>query len=201
MSMNFKSSNIRNEYFVLRHGQSRANTGEIIVSSLEEGVKEEYTLTSEGEAQVRNSVEKAKTDGWLGRDTIIYSSPFSRCKKTAEIAKEILKTDGDIIFDDRLRERWFGSWEKTHHSNYQKVWNKDKNNPEHKENSVESASDVWRRMISFIDDLEKKCQRRKILLVSHGDSLQILLTAFKNTSPAMHRELEHINTAEIRKLE
>lgn len=50
------------------------------------------------------------------------SSPFSRCKRTAEIAKEVLGIKDEILFDNRLKERWFGDFGRTHNSNYQKVW-------------------------------------------------------------------------------
>lgn len=192
---------LHNEYFILRHGQSRANMSGIILSHPEEGAKKEYTLTPEGEAQVKNSVEEAKAEGLLGSDTIIYSSPFSRCRRTAEIAKEVFGVSNEIIFDDRLRERWFGDWEKTHDSNYQKVWDIDKNNPGHKEKRVESALEVQKRTTSLIKDLEQKYKGKKILLVSHGDALQILQTGFEKVSASLHRKLKHIETAGIRKLE
>lgn len=84
------SKDLSNRYFILRHGESTVNVAGIILSHPEEGTKEEHTLTAEGENQVRKSVAQAKSDNVLGEDTIIYSSPFSRCKRTAEIAKEIL---------------------------------------------------------------------------------------------------------------
>jgi broad specificity phosphatase PhoE len=201
MSQIKEITKLKNSYFVLRHGQSTANVAGIILSDLEEGKKEEHTLTAEGENQVRVSVVKAMADGGLDENTVIYSSPFSRCKRTAEVAQEVLGVKNPIIFDDRLRERWFGDWEKTPNSNYQKVWDVDKVDPGHEEKNVESAADVQKRTTAFIVDLEKKYSRKNILLVSHGDALQILQTGFKKASPAIHRDLQHLNTAEVRKLE
>ena len=192
---------MKNKYFILRHGQSRANVAQIILSNLEDGKKEEFTLTKEGENQVKVSVENAKKVGWLDKKTIIYSSPFSRCKKTAEIAKEILGVNDDIIFDDRLRERWFGEHEQTHSSAYQKIWDADKVNSEHKEFGVESAKEVQERTLLLIKDLENKYKNKNILLISHGDVLQILQTGTKNISPALHRQIKHLETGEIRELE
>ncbi len=190
---------LKNNYFVLRHGQSTANVAGIILSGLEDGKKEEYTLTKEGEEQVRTSVSKFKADGVLNENTVIYSSPFSRCKRTAEVAQEVLGVKNGIIFDDRLRERWFGDWEKTHNSNYQKTWDIDKHNPEHKEKNVESAADVQKRAVELVKEIENKYSEKNILLVSHGDTLQIMQTGFKKASPAIHRELEHLQVAEVRK--
>jgi len=191
---------LKNDYFALRHGQSQPNVLGIVLSDLEDGKKEEYTLTKEGEGQVQISVKKAREEELLGSDTIIYSSPFSRAKKTAEIAKEVLGVEAEIIFDDRLRERWFGDWEKTDNTAYEKIWKEDKVNPEHKEKNVESAVDVQKRITSLITDLEQKYIGKNILLVSHGDTLQILQTGFLKISAAEHREVPHLHTAEIRKL-
>lgn len=191
---------LKNKYFVLRHGESNANVLEIILSHLEHGTNEEFTLTKNGEKQVINSVKKAKADGLLNGEIIIYSSPFSRCKRTAEIAKEILEVKDKIHFDERLRERWFGNFERMHNSNYQKVWNIDTDNPNHKNFNVESVQEVQERTVSLIIDLEKKYQNRNILLVSHGDVLQIMQTWFYKVSSSLHRSLKHLETAEIRSL-
>ena len=191
---------LKNRYFILRHGESKANVAKIILSHPQEGVKKEYTLTNEGENQVRKSVEQVKEKGQLDKETIIYSSPFSRCKRTAEVTKEVLGIKSEIIFDDKLRERWFGDWEGQHNSNYQKVWDKDKIDAKHKKFNVESAKEVQERTLSLIKDLESKYSGKKILLVSHGDALQILQTGFLNKSPTEHRELPHLHTAEIKEL-
>lgn len=192
-----KMKTLHNKYFLMRHGESKANVAGIILSHLENGVQEEFTLTQKSEEQVMESVKSAKTEGWLEENVIIYSSPFSRCKKTAEIAKEVLGVKDGIIIDERLKERHFGDFEKTHNSNYQKVWEADIENPGHKNDNVESAQEVQQRTLSLIDDLEKKYANKKVLLVSHGDALQILQTGMLQKSPAVHRQLEHINTAQI----
>lgn len=191
---------LKNRYFALRHGESVPNVLEIVLSHPEHGTNEKFTLTKNGEKQVIDSAEKAKSDDLLDDKTIIYSSPFSRTKKTAEIVKEILGVKEEIHFDKRLRERWFGDFERTHSSNYRKVWDVDAGNPNHKNFNVESTQEVQDRTISLINDLEKKYTNKKILLVSHGDALQILQTGFLDKSPSQHRNSNHLNTAEIREL-
>lgn len=193
-------SDLHNKYFVLRHGESKANVAKIILSHLADGVKEEYTLTQKGEQQVKDSVEKIKADGVLGSSTIIYSSSFSRAKRSAEIAKEVLGVYHEIIFDDRLRERNFGDFEKTHNSNYQKIWDEDMKDPKHTKNNVESAEEVQKRVVSLILDIEKQYTNKNVLLVSHGDALQILQTGFYKKSASTHRDVKHLEVAEIREL-
>ncbi|MBM3206130.1 MAG: histidine phosphatase family protein [Candidatus Staskawiczbacteria bacterium] len=192
-------SKLKNKYFALRHGESKANTAEIIVSNLEDAINEEYSLTKNGEKQVSTSIENSKKSKILDSEVIIYCSPFSRCKRTAEITKELLGIKIEINIDERLRERWFGSLDKSGTNNYQKVWSNDSNNrqPEYNEESVEN---VKNRVVSLIDDLEKIYQQKKILLVSHGDVLQILETQFKNKSSNMHRSIKSLERGELREL-
>lgn len=73
-------------------------------------------------------------------------------------------------------------------------------NPRHTDANVESAADVAKRAASFIIDLENVYSGKNILLVSHGDLLQILQTYFENRSPTDHRNINHFMVAEVRKM-
>jgi len=182
----------------MRHGESVPNVRGVILSHLEEGKKEENTLTKNGEEQARASAREAKAHGLLDEDTIIYSSPFSRCRKTAEIAREVLGVPDGIVFDDRLRERWFGNWEGTGNANYKKVWDSDARDANHHNDNAESTAEVTARVSDLIHDLEETYSGRKILLVSHGDALQILQAFFEGVPSSAHRGLKHLAVAEIR---
>lgn len=193
---NLKEKNkLNNRYFALRHGESKANVLGIILSDSEEGIHD-GGLSDKGKEQVRESVLNNKI---LDINTVIYSSDFERARETAEIARSILGAD-KIIINKNLRERNFGKWEKTSNKNYNEVWKDDKINPSHKNGGVESANDVQKRVTNMILDLEREFNGRKILLVSHGDALQILQTGFLKISPSEHRDITHLNVAEIREL-
>ena len=56
------------------------------------------------------------------------------------------------------------------------------------------------RTTALIADLEQRYSGRDILLVSHGDTLQILQAGFLRVDPSGHRRLPHLDTAEIREL-
>jgi len=189
---------LKNHYFVIRHGKSKANVDEIILSNPDIGTID-YGLVEEGRHQVEKSVKEAKNKGILDSNTIIVSSDFTRTKETAEIAKKILESANSIL-TPQLRERYFGNWEKKHNRHYHDVWNDDMKDPGHKHNGVESTSEVLDRTTHLIKDLEKQFEGKKILLVSHGDALQILQTGFEKVSSSLHREISHLNVAEIRKL-
>jgi probable phosphoglycerate mutase len=190
----------KNHYFLLRHGESMPNIRGVILSHLEEGKKDEHTLTKNGDEQVRHSVQEARAQGLLKEGTVIFSSPFSRCRRMAEIAKEVLGVSTEIIFDDRLRERWFGDWEGESNIHYQDAWDKDVLDPDHKDANVESTTEVVARVAGLIHDLEERYAGKNILLVSHGDALQILQTFFENKPSAAHRELRHLKVAEVRRV-
>ena len=55
-------------------------------------------------------------------------------------------------------------------------------------------------MTALIVDLERRYSGRDILLVSHGDPLQILQAGFVRIDPSRHRSLPALETAEIRHL-
>jgi broad specificity phosphatase PhoE len=189
---------LHNTYYALRHGKSQANAEGIIISHPEDGVPG-FGLVEEGRGQVTASAEAALQEGVLDASTIIISSDFARARETAEIAAKILGTEPATL-NPALRERYFGNWDRTHNGNYQHAWNEDVLDPSHKRDNVESVDEVIARAGSLIATLEKEYTGKNILLVSHGDTLQILQTIFAHVSPGSHRSLPHLGTGEIRKL-
>jgi broad specificity phosphatase PhoE len=59
---------------------------------------------------------------------------------------------------------------------------------------------VLDRATALVADLERRYSGRDVLLVSHGDTLQILQAGFARMDPAAHRRLPHLGVAEIRPL-
>jgi broad specificity phosphatase PhoE len=179
----------------MRHGQSMANERGIILSDPDNGVRAEYGLSPAGREQ---ALESAKRSGLPG-STMIFSSDFSRAAQTAEIVREVLGA-GEVSLAEALRERCFGAWEGTSSGNYTQVWAADAENPDGDSNGVEPASAVLDRVTEFVAGLEVAYADRDIHLVSHGDTLQILQAGFRRMSPAKHRSLPHLGTAEIRRI-
>jgi glucosyl-3-phosphoglycerate phosphatase len=189
--MNIK--NINNRYFIMRHGESHANIKKIIVSNPEKGVLD-YGLTDTGKTQVLQSTQNFKIN-----NVIIFSSDFLRTLETAKIAGSVLNAI-QIIPTDKLRERFFGNFDMSDNSNYQRVWSEDRKDPYKKIDNVESVAEVLERMLSQISVIENTFSGMNILLVSHGDPLQILSTCFSGLNPGNHREILNLELAEIRKL-
>jgi len=180
----------------MRHGQSLGNQQGIIVSDPANGCAG-FGLSERGREQVRASLQR---DGMLDADTLIVSSDFRRAHESAGIAHALLDCRSPLEFDVRLRERNFGEFELGPDSAYEEVWQQDELNPDSAYRAVESVNQVMARVTALIADFEQRYAQRSLLLVSHGDALQILQTAFARREASAHRQLEHLHTAEIRQL-
>ena len=168
----------------------------IIVSDPAIGTKR-YGLTDKGTKQVRCSVN---TQQVLDRATRIITSDFLRASQTADLVQRDLKAIHPVKHDRRLRERFFGRLDQGVDTAYTAVWTEDKRNPDHCYENVESVNAVLTRSVSLVNDLEGGYRGEVFLLVAHGDILQILQTAFQHCPPSRHRDLRHLETAEIRLL-
>ncbi len=187
---------LKNYYYVMRHGESLANTAGLIVSHPENGLHD-YGLSDKGRQQVAAGIDASA----LPSTTQVFSSDFKRARQTAEIVHQQLNFDHPINFDIRLRERHFGEIELGPDHRYADVWAQDHLNPDHRESGVESVSSVVQRALSVVLDCESNFSDETCLLIAHGDILQILQTAFYAIPPQHHRELPHLQTAEVRKLQ
>ncbi len=56
------------------------------------------------------------------------------------------------------------------------------------------------RVTALVCEYEEKISAVTILLISHGDALQILQTAFSKQDASKHRRQLHLENAEIREL-
>ena len=189
-------SHLSNTYSGMRHGQSKANVENVIVSCIDNDRRGDYGLTDLG----RRQVLAAAAGSALSSDTVICCSGFARAVQTAQIVSTALRA-ADAMISEALRERCFGDWEGMTCDNYVTVWAADQASPDHSERHVESASAVLARATAFIVALEQRYSGRDILLVSHGDTLQILQAGFLGMNPGQHRDLPPVEPAEIRRFQ
>lgn len=223
---------LSNQFYALRHGQSKANIAKIIssdpsISTIEHG------LTDVGKNQVQTTATlfsqeynmNTKNENQQKHPVAIFSSDFTRARETASIFAEVLNEndipllfnyndeDGDgadvfgVKYDKRLRERYFGEFNGKSDSHYQDVWDVDCVDANHTKYDVESVNSVVERTSSLILDIEKTLKTKnksesepgaKVILVAHGDVLQILQTAFLKVDGSIHRSLDHLDTAGVR---
>jgi probable phosphoglycerate mutase len=189
-------NHLHNRYFAMRHGHSLANRQRIIVSDPANG-RDAYGLSDLGRRQVADSLESS---GELDASTLIVSSDFRRALESARIVQQRLGCGAGPVVDARLRERFFGGLELGPDDGYEQVWREDAVNPDSEPFGVESANRVMRRVTELVVELDAAYRGRNILLVSHGDALQLLQTAFDKQDASRHRALDHLETAEIRLL-
>ncbi|CAN6554482.1 unnamed protein product [Malus baccata var. baccata] len=179
------TSFLRNRYWVLRHGKSIPNERGIIVSSMENGTRPEYQLAPEGVSQAQSageSFQKVLEENNVPLDNVrICYSPFSRTSQTAQVVASVL----NIPFEgaqckvmENLRERFFGpSYELLSHDKYHDIWALDEKDPLMRPaEGGESVDDVACRLAEAMETMESQFQGCMILVVSHGDTLQILQT-------------------------
>jgi broad specificity phosphatase PhoE len=208
--MNHLSGVVRlnNTYRVMRHGQSKANQAGVIVASIENDRRGDWGLSELG----RQQALAAAAGSGLPADTVIWSSDFSRARQTAEIVRAHLGAP-EVILSAALRERCFGDLEGSAVANYARVWAADEAGEaggdragadgaggDRADLGVEPAAAVLDRVTALIVDIERRQLGLDILLVSHGDTLQILQAGFLRLAPSRHRRVPHLETAEIRLL-
>ena len=186
---------LRNQYYLMRHGESLANQRGIIVSHAC-NAKDKFGLTSRGSEQVIQAALASQLD----RRTVIISSDYKRARETAEIVATTLNLDTKVEYNRLLRERDFGKWELQTDQYYDKVWQQDTKNPLLAQDGVETVQNVAIRTADLLQSLENRFQDQAILLVAHGDVLQILSAIQQNIEPQFHRSLVAMRNAEIRLL-
>lgn len=186
---------LRHRYVGLRHGESEANVAGLVVSDPAVGVGG-YGLTARGRDQVRVAVAAAALPAPLR----ILSSDFARAWETAEVAQAVLGGP-EVEPAVALRERTFGRWEGGGNDAYGVVWAADARDAGHREGGVESVCAVAARLTGLVLALEAAPgPASTILLVSHGDPLQILQTALLGAPLGTHRARPPWENGELRPL-
>ncbi|XP_043713403.1 uncharacterized protein LOC122661950 [Telopea speciosissima] len=175
---------LRNRYWILRHGKSIPNERGLIVASMENGILPEFQLASEGVTQAQlagESFQKKLKENKIPLENVrICYSPFSRTRHTAEVVASVLNLpfeDPQCKVVEELRERFFGpSFELQSHDKYPEIWDLDAKDPFIQPEGGESVADVVSRLATAMATIEAEFHGCTVLIVSHGDPLQILQT-------------------------
>ena len=174
---------LKNVYYLLRHGQSEGNVEGIISSARSLATSEKHGLTALGYEQGINSAadlislldkqmtEKGlKTNDAAARKVYFYSSPFARARQTAEacldgigreenqgkIQQLNLDIQKDIIIEDGLMERFFGDLDALPLATYAYVWPEDMEDvTQTGKYNVESVAAVSTRLREVIMKIEQ----------------------------------------------
>jgi broad specificity phosphatase PhoE len=213
-------SKLRHTYVVMRHGFSKPNERGRICSTMVEGVQPENGLNDTGRSQSYASAARlaqyveAHLSGLNkenSEDVVVVSSPFARARETAEIVCEVLATN-ELVgrslrtekprIAEELRERHFGEMDGQSDDKYVLVWKKDiEYGDAQEEYRAESCLKVWQRVYRLIMSLEERLRRPSlVVLVAHGDTLQITQTGFDSGCSLSGHRLRSLVQAEWRVL-
>ena len=130
------------------------------------------SLSPEGRAQMLQAVEGGDWD-------LIYSSPLQRCQDFAQELSERLQRP--LVVDERLIELDFGEWDGEETA---EVWQQQKSavlafwqDPEvNTPPGAESLSAMRDRVVDLLHDLHRQLDGQRILWISHGGVIRILLS-------------------------
>ncbi len=152
-----------NTYYLVRHGEAENN----ILGVTNATFRGEYALTDQGRKQIEilaHSLCDESID-------FIVASPLRRAEETAEILEQSLKVP--LSFDIRLCEPQFGSFEgKDIRSFLDFMETHGGRTTGDLELGIEGYMDIRERVRSFLGALNETFQGKRVVVVSHADTLQ-----------------------------
>ncbi|GAE88012.1 alpha-ribazole phosphatase [Acetivibrio straminisolvens] len=156
------------ELYLVRHGETDSNKRGTYLGWTD------VELNSNGICQAKAIRDKLKTV----KVDAIYSSPFNRTVKTAEIINENYGLE--IITSDNLKERNFGIWDdltfeeiSSRYPDDCKRWFEDWINFRIKDG--ESAKDTYDRVVAFVREIINSKKEGGCLIVSHLGTIRFML--------------------------
>lgn len=185
-----------NQYFLMRHGESVFNT-EGVLNGI---ASDDDRMTETGVEQTKAAAAELKKTGV----DMIYYSPLPRTKETAELIAQELGLDADAVrADDRIREMQFGPFEGGSIDTYRNFFADGAERLTKTPDGGESWIDVKRRVGAFAYELEEQHSDKRILIVSHNGTLQMLQSAigghgFAETATAIDAGTYSMSNAEMR---
>ncbi|MEI8093672.1 MAG: histidine phosphatase family protein [Spirochaetales bacterium] len=188
-------------FYAFRHAESLANVAGVIACDPVTSVPG-FGLSDRGFQQVRDAALPWGSSPRL----LIVTSDFRRARETAETLAARLglpapETPPELA--GLLRERNFGPLEGQTSASYQSVWDHDAAGTDYP--GVETVEQVCSRLDQLLAWLRSDPSRLTgpgkgpdVVLVSHGDVLQILLARAAGLPPRQHRSIPPMGNAECR---
>ncbi len=158
-----------NTFYFARHGLAENNVRVVHSSYME---NDPIDLVEEGVLQAEAMAKQLKK---LGGVDLIVSSDVRRTKHTAEIIAKTLKCP--IEYDARLREWNLGIWNGKPCAGMHHVLPFDKRWTEAPEGG-ETWTELQKRMVAAVKDINQKYRNKRILVISHGDPLWLVRQYF-----------------------
>ena len=181
------------EIYLTRHGETQWNK---IKRMQGQG---NSPLTDFGIKQAEWLAQRLKSKEF----TTIYTSPLGRAKDTAVIVNSVLTTE--LIEDDRLKEIFMGDWEGRLVSELEEAYPKENDafwhNPVAFEmKGKESFQEVRDRAADFFEELIRKHEDGKILIVAHAIILKGMMNYIQGSDITKFWEGKHILPTSVTKI-
>lgn len=155
-----------NKYTMIRHGEAESN----LTKTCSYANGDIVDLTQTGVEQIKAAANELKDKKF----DLIYTSPFLRTRRSAEIiADELGIPHVNIVEDARLVDLNTGIFEGRTWPEYFEFF-KDKDRYNVASPGGEGILDVKRRIGDFLYEIDKNVEGKNILIVAHGISLWML---------------------------
>lgn len=183
--------------FLVRHGQSRANTGEIVSTQYGDHA---VPLSEEGIRQAR--AVGSRLQPLLEGSTLVYRSPYLRTRQTLEHLLEGagLTPPRAVVYEDpRLRELDHGYGT---HEDYEKQQALREKHGwfYYRYQGGESPADCYDRVSGFVDSMWRQTERkstRKVLIVSHGITIRCFVMRFLHLTVEDFDRMQNPSNADV----
>ncbi|MCF7835826.1 MAG: class I tRNA ligase family protein [Candidatus Marinimicrobia bacterium] len=153
-----------NKLFLVRHAEACHNVDRILDSKMDS----KCPLTEKGEKQAEDLARSLKDN----KIDLIFSSPLLRTRQTAEILSK--KLGVEVVVDERLRELGAGELEGKTIEEFHNLFPTQELRAQKADYGVETGEQIRERLDNFLDELNNKYKNKNVVIVSHGDPLQIL---------------------------
>ena len=189
---------LRNEYYALRHGWSKANEAGIIVSRIDSGARLEYGAPRDrvGSRRARRATRSKRL--WEN-DPSPSSRPISAARSRPPRSSRPA-VGADVEAEPALRERDFGDFELGPNTAYEAVWEQDAIDAKHTAWGVEAAEAVLSRAAGAVRASKARARATR----SSSCRTATASRSSRRRSRAWtcpHRSLPHLETCELRRLE
>lgn len=167
----------RNNFFLVRHGESEGNASGDKISS---NPLHNDPLTEIGRKEAKDAGNLLKESA--EKIDVIITSPFTRTKDTAQIIAETIGYTGEIIEDARLVEINTGDFDGKPWSEYMGQFSSVKDHFTKHIGPRENWEDVRKRACECMYELDARYEGKNVLVVSHGAPLHMIALASEGLS-------------------
>lgn len=185
----------KNSFFLIRHTEGEHNVHGIFAGGELEKKNNGPHLTKRGREQaekIAKDLKKVKIDA-------IFCSPYRRTREVARIISKAASVK--VIIDDRLSEISPGIFSGRPIKEYRNFFSNPLERFYKTPPGGENLTDVKKRMVTALENINQQFRGAKIAIISHGDPLWMLEAAMKNIANDRLDLVPYIDVGEYHKVD